>query len=571
MQRPPDTPINAEIAREIAEREGVKAIVTGQIDPVGTAYVLSARLLSAADGRALVAVRERAADASGLLDAIDRLSAGLRERVGESLVTIRANPPLDQVTTTSLAALRNYSQGSRLIDEGNSEKAVPVLQEAIALDSGFAMAYRKLAAAIGNSGGLRSDVIAAVTRAYELRDRLPAVERKLTTAYYHGEVDVDPAVEAETYRSLLIDYPDNDIALNNLALLLNRERRYAEAESLGQRALRIGSVDIFFDKVILAQVAQGRINDARSTAARAAAVLPPGSPGRTEYQAYVAVAQRDYEAADSFYRRLRREQEGNLEWQARAVGVLAALAETRGRLGEATKFQEEQMRVAEVRGLPRDYLRATVGVARLDLRYRDRPTQALARVQDALVRYPLDSIPPLDRPYLQLAELYASAGRVEQARRLLREYETQVPAGVRRGERGQGIAYGVVLEAEGKIGPAAEAYLDAHRRTGICGSCGLFLLASLLDRQGSTDSARVVYEALVNTPTVYGRVGPESFGLAPTYKRLGELYEAKGDRKKAADYYGRFVDLWKDADPELQPGVREVRQRLARLAQEPGA
>jgi tetratricopeptide (TPR) repeat protein len=106
---------------------------------------------------------------------------------------------------------------------------------------------------------------------------------------------------------------------------------------------------------------------------------------------------------------------------------------------------------------------------------------------------------------------------------------------------------------------------------GICGTCGLFELASLLDRQGSTDSARVVFEALVNTPTTMGHVMADQYALAPSYKRLGELYEAKGDRKTAAEYYGRFVDLWKDADPELQPGVREVRQRLARLAQEPGA
>jgi hypothetical protein len=35
---------------------------------------------------------------------------------------------------------------------------------------------------------------------------------------------------------------------------------------------------------------------------------------------------------------------------------------------------------------------------------------------------------------------------------------------------------------------------------------------------------------------------------------------------KAADRYRRFVDLWKDADPELQPGVREVRAHRARLA-----
>jgi hypothetical protein len=63
----------------------------------------------------------------------------------------------------------------------------------------------------------------------------------------------------------------------------------------------------------------------------------------------------------------------------------------------------------------------------------------------------------------------------------------------------------------------------------------------------------------------------DAFSLAPSYKRLGELYEARGDRKRAADYYGKFVDLWKDADPELQPAVTEIRQRLARLAQEPGA
>ncbi|HXY69493.1 MAG TPA: hypothetical protein VEH62_08590, partial [Gemmatimonadales bacterium] len=55
------------------------------------------------------------------------------------------------------------------------------------------------------------------------------------------------------------------------------------------------------------------------------------------------------------------------------------------------------------------------------------------------------------------------------------------------------------------------------------------------------------------------------YQLAPVYRRLGELYEAKGDRARALDYYGRFVDLWKNADPELQPAVREVRQRLSRL------
>jgi len=56
--------------------------------------------------------------------------------------------------------------------------------------------------------------------------------------------------------------------------------------------------------------------------------------------------------------------------------------------------------------------------------------------------------------------------------------------------------------------------------------------------------------------------------LPPSLRRLGELYEARGDRAKALEYYGRFVDLWKGADPELQPVVRDMRARAARLAGE---
>jgi hypothetical protein len=54
--------------------------------------------------------------------------------------------------------------------------------------------------------------------------------------------------------------------------------------------------------------------------------------------------------------------------------------------------------------------------------------------------------------------------------------------------------------------------------------------------------------------------------LAGIHKRLGELYEAKGENQKAASHYLAFIELWKNADPALQPKVAEVRQRLARLS-----
>jgi hypothetical protein len=52
-------------------------------------------------------------------------------------------------------------------------------------------------------------------------------------------------------------------------------------------------------------------------------------------------------------------------------------------------------------------------------------------------------------------------------------------------------------------------------------------------------------------------------------QRAGELYEAKGDKANALAYYGRFTKLWSEADPELQPVVKDVKARMARLAGEP--
>jgi hypothetical protein len=71
---------------------------------------------------------------------------------------------------------------------------------------------------------------------------------------------------------------------------------------------------------------------------------------------------------------------------------------------------------------------------------------------------------------------------------------------------------------------------------------------------------------------LHGKVGLRRVTDQPHQRivadRLGQLYEAKGNREKAAHYYAKFVDLWKDADPELQPRVAEAKARLARLGGE---
>ncbi len=97
--------------------------------------------------------------------------------------------------------------------------------------------------------------------------------------------------------------------------------------------------------------------------------------------------------------------------------------------------------------------------------------------------------------------------------------------------------------------------------------CALFELGEAYDRAGQTDSTLAIYERYISTPSLF-RLSEDAVQLPIIYRRLGELYEERGDDERAADYYSRFVDLWKDADPELQPVVADARARVAQLVGE---
>ncbi|HEY8105647.1 MAG TPA: tetratricopeptide repeat protein, partial [Gemmatimonadales bacterium] len=278
--------------------------------------------------------------------------------------------------------------------------------------------------------------------------------------------------------------------------------------------------------------------------------------------------QGDIVGADSQMVEMKRQQQASQLFQSYADISLATLRGTRGKLADSERYLNEMIASGEARRAPQDAFNATAGIAEINIRYRNRPAEGLAALTAVLVRHPLNSMAALDRPYTDLARLYALAGKPDQAKRYLKEYETSIPAQLRAGDFGYDLATGYVAEAEGRHRDAIVAYRKYYEESGGCGICGLYELGGVYDRIAQPDSALAAYEQLITTPTLnrlnYG------FSLAPSLKRLGELYEARGDRKRAAKYYEQFVALWKDADPELQPGVKEVRGRLARLAQEPG-
>ncbi len=232
---------------------------------------------------------------------------------------------------------------------------------------------------------------------------------------------------------------------------------------------------------------------------------------------------------------------------------------------------------------PANFLKDAATLGFIDIWFRRRPIHGLRTVEGALARYPLDSIPLLDRPYITLALIYASAGRPQQARALLIRYEREVNPTFRHiDDPRRQWTWGQVALAEGRYADAVvefQAYVPTPRH---CLACGLAALAQAYDRMGNSDSAIAVYERYVTTPSVFrlfdqGGTGPapgsgpfsnDATQLAPSYNRLGELYDQRGDRAKARHYYSRFVELWKGSDPELKPVVSAVRQRLRQLAGE---
>jgi len=566
MRRDPATPVTPAVAREIATREGAKAVVTGEISALGKSYVLSARILGAADGTELVALRETAGDDAGIVSALDRLSAKVRERIGESLTSIRAGEPLEKVTTGSLEALRLYNEGARFSDRGFEKQAVERLEQAIALDSGFAMAWRKLAVALENARSSQDRVVAATTKAWEHRDRLTEIERQLAIGYYHSVVDFDPDKEEAAYRRVLEIQPDNSVASNNLSLLLSKEGRPKEAEAAIVRGLRAtpdtGNMML---QLMLARLMQGRDAEVRGTL-DTMVQMAPELPVFVWGRGLALSAMGDYEGADRAFTELTRMANADATDQSAAHQGMARGARIRGRLADAERHTRMAMEVNGQRGLPGVVLADAADLAREALVFRGDSAGALRILEAALAEHPMDSMPPLDRPAAQVALVYALAGRREQARRLLATFEAEVPEGVRRGRWEWYRARGWLALVDGRPQDAVSTLVQG-RRAWNCARCGSWEEGVAYERAGLADSALAAYQRAI------GRDGPwkaqaDQWGLGPGLKRLGELYESRGDRPRALEYYGRFVELWKEADPVLQPSVREVRGRMAALAGE---
>jgi tetratricopeptide (TPR) repeat protein len=561
MRREPDTPLDYDLAREVAIRDGLKAVIAGEIISVGAGYVVSARLVGAEGGEELWADSETAADSTEIIPAIDWLTRKLRERIGESLRTVRGTRALHRVTTSSLEALKKYTQGVRAyVVVGDYVSAAARFQEAVSLDTAFSVAYIGLAFTSPN----RSVQMEAFSKAFEHRDRLTESDRYFVEAVYHRRVTGELEKAVAAYRALIDIYSAGAAFVNLGNIYLYSLRGYEEAEQLYERGIEEAdsACMLCWSHLVAAEIALGKADKARFALDQLTQRFPE-HPQRSWVASAFSATQGDYDGAEAEIRALKERSSHDLNQQGLTMVGLAILARLQGRLAEAERHLDDAIDARDGPWSLAAFSWQSLGLP-APAWFKGDTAAALERVKAALVRWPLDSIPLLDRPYGWLVDFYAWAGQTHEARACLAEFEAQAEYKNRAFRMQQHYLLGHIAMSESRPIDAIEEYRRADDLEG-CPVCALPSLAFAYDNAGQTDSALAAYERYVTTPWL-GRMWPDSWWLALAYERLGDLYEQRGDTTKAVHYYGKLVDLWKDADLELQPRVEAAQRAIEALS-----
>ena len=573
MQQPGSAVLSETLVREMAEREGVKAFVTGEIAALGKGFSVSAALVSVDHGDVLASVREVATDSTGLIAAVDRVSSALRRGIGESLWAVRASPSLQQVTTSSLEALRLYSQAVKVGDQdGDRAGAILLLQQAVLRDTMFAMAYRKLGAYLG---GIRAQALAedAVRHAVRYRDRLPVTERYLTLgAYYDQSGMPDSALMA--YRVLLQIDPRNTVALNNTAAQYVTLHDFHKAEQFRRRALETdSSMSVLYTNLANDQLNSGELDAVEQTLDARQRRLAPQFDSDV-IRISLAMARGQFADAERLTRVLLRDAGTDLDRQSSPLRMLALEMLLAGRLTEAEQLMHVYLDAQAKLESPSGYLEGAILLAFEQVEYRHDVVGSVQVIDNALARFPLEKSPVLDRPYAFLAYVLALASQPARSRAILTAFRTNhvtIPGSSAMRDESD------YLRAEGAAFMAEHRYRDAiasleHAGTAmnnyVCPVCALPDLANAYDQAGKPDSAIAVYRRYVTTPWSDWMTSNGEF-RSLAWRRLGELYQTQGDTIRAILALQKVAGLWEHADASVQPDLADVRARLARLRSHP--
>jgi tetratricopeptide (TPR) repeat protein len=240
LGRKQDETITPQIAREIGEREGVKAILTGSIAPLGKAFVLTLDAQNTANGDDIASAEATAPDKEHVLEALNQVTATMRGKLGESLSSIqRLNAPFGQATTPSLEAFRAYALGDEAHQKGNDiPEAYDHYKRALELDPKLAMAWARLGVLKLNTGAV-TEAAQNFTRAYQLSDNVSEREKLYIAGHYYSTVVGDQNKSIETLQVATQEYPLDASNFINLGVSYSAIGELEKSEAANRGALAL--------------------------------------------------------------------------------------------------------------------------------------------------------------------------------------------------------------------------------------------------------------------------------------------------------------------------------------------
>jgi serine/threonine protein kinase/tetratricopeptide (TPR) repeat protein len=562
--------LTPEVTREVCERTGSKAMLTGSIAGLGSQYVIGLKAVNCNTGDVLAEAQEQAAGKEAVLKALDAAAVSLRGKLGESLSSVQKYAtPVEQATTASLEALQAYSLAIKKLSTEGDAASVPSLTRATQLDANFALAYARLGNVYANLNQTTRGM-EPIRRAYELRGRVSERERLFIEASYYSRVTGEMEKAAQVCELWKQTYPRDVtpyILLGNFYQILGRyEKGLQESrEALHLQPNSVGS----YANLANTNLILNRVEEAQQILSQAQA-RGLSSPAMQVFLYRLA-----------FLR-------GDLAEMARRVAaaagqpaedhLLAQQADTEayhGRLAKARELTRRTVDAALRDGRPEAAATFRAAAALREAAFGNREparreaTAALAMAPGQMVR--------------TLAALaLARAGDSAKASGIADDLHQQAPLNTL-----LNTYWLPTIQASVALGQSVvrSSHPPPSARKG--GAAAVELLESVtpyelelptlywvlnvtlcpVDARGAAylalgrgAEAAVEFQKILDHP---GLVGNFPIG-ALARLGLGRAYAMQGDTARARAAYQDFLTLWKDADPDV-PVLREAKAEFAKL------
>jgi DNA-binding winged helix-turn-helix (wHTH) protein/tetratricopeptide (TPR) repeat protein len=532
MGRSADEPLTLPLAREISLRHGIKVALAGDITKLGQHYVLTLEAINTQTGEGVARAQTEAPRKEDVLRQLSEAVRDLREKLGESLSSIQQfYTPIEQATTASLEALQAYSLGREQILQHDADAARRYYQRAVEIDPNFAIAWNALADLQYFDPPTAE---ASIARAYALRDRTSEIERIRITLTWHEIVTRDLSrvlEEAELFRRRYQQSwrPYWTLAVNMIWLGQNG-RALPHARELVRLNPTVPSHHFLLAEA-LARLDEP--DEARNVCGQAGSV--PGLFSICGYLLERHASSLPREAKDA----------AGLYWQS-------------VRAGQDGQWQRAQQLAAEGRDLPtREFETRPRLIRQLVV------TGAL--VGDCRKSWPLESLSHLP---LQVDAIVARAlcGDVTSAGEFIDRYQESYPQDT--------LLHGLYLPtaraalALGRQQPkqVITALQSTDRFSGVRDFWPTWLRGEAYLQEGDGAAAALEFKRILAHRGLYldsPMLPLAHLGLARAAAQVGDLAESRAS-------YGRFFEIWRDADADL-PILLTARQEYAQLPSIPAS